>query len=98
MPICLLHGWPGSVLEFLHFLNVIERKCTPQELQYNYIVPSQPGYAISSGPSVSKEWKIEDIAYVIHELILGLGFGESGHVAHGGDIGNFISQILAVWY
>ena len=97
VPICLLHGWPGSFLEFLPFLNVVKSKYSPKDLPYHYIVPSLPGYAFSSGPSTQRVWTNEDIAYVIHELMLGLGFS-SGYIAHGGDIGSFVSRILAVRY
>ena len=98
IPICLLHGWPGSFLEFLPFLTVAKGKYSPKDLPYHYIVPSLPGYAFSSGPSVTKEWNNEAIADVIHNLMLALGFSESGYIAHGGDIGSFISRILAVRY
>ena len=96
IPICLLHGWPGSFLEFLHFLNVVKGKYSPKDLPYHYIIPSLPGYAFSSGPSVRQEWNNEDIAHVIHSLMLGLGF--KFYIAHGGDIGSFVSRILAVRY
>lgn len=97
VPVCLLHGWPGSFLEYLHFLNVAKSKYSPKDLPFHYIVPSIPGYAFSSGPSVKQEWNNEDIAYVMNELMAGLGFG-SGYIAHGGDIGSFLSRILAVRY
>ena len=97
VPICLLHGWPGSFLEFLPFLNVAKSKYAAKDLPYHYIVPSLPGYAFSSGPSVKVEWNTEDIAYVMNELMVGLSFG-SGYIAHGGDIGSFVSRILAVRY
>lgn len=54
------------------------------------------GYAYSE-VGVDREWDNEDIAFVINELMVGLGFS-SGYVAHGGDIGSFISRILAVKY
>ena len=97
VPVCLLHGWPGSFLEFLPFLEAAKSKYAPKDLPYHYIVPSLPGYAYSSGPSVKSEWTNEDIAYVMNELMVGLGFGD-GYVAHGGDIGSFLSRILAVRY
>lgn len=97
VPICLLHGWPGSFLEFLKLLDEVKSKYKPKELPYHFIVPSLPGYTFSAGPSVKDEWKHDDIAYVINELMVGLGFG-SGYIAHGGDIGSFISRILAVQY
>ena len=94
IPICLLHGWPGSFLEFLHFLNAVKGKYSPKDLPYHYIVPSLPGYAFSSGPSIRQEWTNEDIAHVVHSLMHGLGF--DAYIAHGGDIGSFVSRILAV--
>ena len=97
VPICLLHGWPGSFLEFLKLLDEVKSKYTPKELPYHFIVPSLPGYTFSTGPSVKDEWNHDDISYVINELMVGLGFG-SGYMAHGGDIGSFISRILAVRY
>lgn len=97
VPVCLLHGWPGSFLEYLHFLNVAKSKYSPKNLPYHYVVPSIPGYAFSSGPSVKQEWNHEEIAYVMNELMVGLGLG-SGYIAHGGDIGSFLSRILAVRY
>ena len=35
VPIYLLHGWPASFLEFLHFLNVAKSKYSPKELPYH---------------------------------------------------------------
>jgi microsomal epoxide hydrolase len=96
VPVCLLHGWPGSFIEFLSFLDVAKSKYSAKDLPYHYIVPSLPGYAYSSGPSVKIEWNNEDIAFMMNELMVGLGF--SGYIAHGGDIGSFISRILAVGY
>ena len=97
VPVCLLHGWPGSFLEFLKLLDEVKSKYALKELPYHFIVPSLPGYTFSAGPSVKDEWNHDDIAYVINELMVGLGFG-SGYIAHGGDIGSFISRILAVQY
>jgi microsomal epoxide hydrolase len=97
VPVCLLHGWPGSFLEFLHFLNLAKSKYSPKDLAYHYIVPSLPGYTFSGGPSVKTEWNNEDMAYVMNDLMVGLGFG-SGYIAHGGDIGSFLSRIMAVRY
>jgi len=96
VPVCLLHGWPGSFIEFLKFLDVAKSKYSAKDIPYHYIVPSLPGYAYSGGPSIKTEWNNEDIAYVMNQLMVGLGF--SGYIAHGGDIGSFISRILAVRY
>lgn len=83
VPVALIHGWPGSFLEFLPFLDAAKKKYPdPKDLPYHYIVPSMPGYTYSSGPNVDREWNHEDITFVLNELMVGLGFG-AGYVAHG---------------
>lgn len=94
MPVVLLHGWPGSPLEFLSFLELAQSKYKPEELPYTFIVPSLPGYGFSSGPSLERESTLESMAYIIDKLLVGLGF-ETGYVAQGGDIGSFVARILA---
>ncbi|KAF2104730.1 alpha/beta-hydrolase [Rhizodiscina lignyota] len=62
IPIALLHGWPGSILESLGALSVAKEKYSPEDLPYHLIVPSLPGYCLSFGPLLNKEFSIEDIA------------------------------------
>lgn len=95
IPITLLHGWPGSFLEFLPTLDLLKKKYSPEDLPYHVVVPSLPGYGYSSGPPVSRDWTQQDMARIVDELMVGLGFG-SGYVTQGGDIGSYVSRILAV--
>lgn len=95
VPILLLHGWPGSPLEFLGVLDVLRTKYTPENLPFHVIVPSLPGYAYSSGPPLDQNFNTEGIARVMDRLMVGLGFG-AGYVTQGGDIGSFVSRVLAV--
>ncbi|PLB52744.1 putative epoxide hydrolase [Aspergillus steynii IBT 23096] len=97
VPVVLLHGWPGSFLEFLPMLDLFRDQYTPRTLPYHFIVPSLPGYAFSSGPPLDRNYTNEDVARVVDRLMKGLGF-ESGYVAQGGDIGSMISRVLAVDY
>ncbi|KAJ4421952.1 hypothetical protein N0V82_003449 [Gnomoniopsis sp. IMI 355080] len=92
-PLLLLHGWPGSFLEFLGALDVLRGKYGPAELPFHVIVPSLPGYGYSSGPPLDGNFQCEDIASVMDKLMVGLGFG-GGYVTQGGDIGSFVSRIL----
>ena len=48
-PLLLLHGWPGSFLEFLGSLEVLKEKYTPDDLPFHVVVPSLPGYGYSNG-------------------------------------------------
>ncbi|CDM31988.1 hypothetical protein DTO013E5_9654 [Penicillium roqueforti] len=93
VPIILLHGWPGSFLEFLPILQRFREEYTPETLPYHLIVPSLPGYAFSSGPPLDRDFGTGDIARVFDRLMKNLGF-ESGYVAQGGDIGSQIARRL----
>ncbi|CAK3766199.1 epoxide hydrolase [Lecanosticta acicola] len=95
-PLLLLHGWPGSFLEFLGTLELLREKYTPSTLPFSVIVPSLPGYGYSGGPRLDKNFDTQGLARVMDKLMIGLGFGESGYIAQGGDIGSFVSRILAV--
>lgn len=97
VPIILLHGWPGSFLEFLPMLELLQTKYTPQTLPYHIIVPSWPGYAFSSPPPLDRDFKTEDVARIFNKLMIQLGFA-SGYVAQGGDLGSKLARILAVTY
>ncbi|KAF7122388.1 hypothetical protein CNMCM5793_000413 [Aspergillus hiratsukae] len=95
IPVILLHGWPGCFLEFLPMLQLFREEYTPSTLPYHLIVPSLPGYAFSSGPTLDRDYSSHDVARVMDQLMKGLGFG-GGYIAQGGDIGSRIARVLAV--
>jgi microsomal epoxide hydrolase len=94
IPILLLHGWPGSFLEFLPILSLLKARYTEEELPYHFIIPSSPGYAFSSPPPLDRDFRIEDVARVMNHLMADLGFG-SGYVVQGGDIGSKVARAIA---
>ena len=53
-PLLLMHGWPGSIIEFLH---IIEKLAHPEKFggnendSFDVIVPSLPGFGFSGSPS-----------------------------------------------
>lgn len=51
-----------KVLEFLGIVQFIKKQYSTQELPYHIIIPSLPGYTLSSGPSLDKDFTTEDIA------------------------------------
>ncbi|CAD0028213.1 unnamed protein product [Aureobasidium pullulans] len=96
IPLIFLHGWPGSILEFLSMLAVIKKQYpNPEDLPYHIIVPSLPGYAFSSSPPIDRDFKADNMAPVMNALMVALGFG-SGYIAQGGDLGSFIARQLGV--
>ena len=95
LPMLLLHGWPGSVLEF-H--KVIQPLVDPEghggasEDAFHLVIPSLPGYGWSSKSSTTG-WNLRKIAAVMLDLMAALGYDR--WVAQGGDWGADICAVLA---
>lgn len=99
VPIAFFHGWPGSFLEFLPMLELLQKKYpSPDQLPYHIIVPSLPGFAFSDRPPKDRNWTTQDSARLMHKLLEALGFAETGYAVQGGDIGSYISRSLAAKY
>ena len=86
--------YAGSVLEFIPLLKLMKEQYSPQDLPFHMIVPSLPGYGFSSGPPLDRDFKLLEAAEILNSLMVELGFGETGYVAHGGDIGSRLSRLL----
>jgi len=71
---------------------------SPENLPYHLIVPSLPGYAFSSGPPLDRNFTMADVAKILNTLMIQLGFGETGYIAQGGDIGSRLSRLLGAKY
>ncbi|PSR78437.1 epoxide hydrolase 1 [Coniella lustricola] len=93
VPVIFLHGWPGCFLEFLPMLDILRTKYTAETLPFHAIVPSLPGYGLSSGPPLDRDFSGKDAARILNKLMVELGFGR-GYVTQGGDVGYMISRIL----
>jgi pimeloyl-ACP methyl ester carboxylesterase len=87
LPLIILHGWPGSVVEFL---DVIPRLTDPETHggraadAFHVIAPSLPGYGFSEPPR-TRGWDPWRIARAFIELMDRLGHPRYG--AQGGDWG-----------
>ena len=95
IPIGFFHGWPSSICDFLDILDILRKKYSPKQLPYHIIVPSLPGYAYSSELPLDVDYGIDLAAGAANNLMVGLGFG-SGYLAQGGDLGSFVSRMLAM--
>jgi pimeloyl-ACP methyl ester carboxylesterase len=85
LPLLLVHGWPGSIVEFL---DVIPRLTA----DFHVVVPSLPGYAFSEAPR-EPGWDVQRVAEMFVELMARLGYERYG--AQGGDWGAQITTRMA---
>ena len=94
MPLLLIHGWPGSIVEFLH---VIAPLSDPRAHggdradAFDLVIPSLPGFGFS-GPVTEPGWNSRQIAAAFAELMRRLGYDRYG--AQGGDFGAFVAPDL----
>ena len=49
LPLLMLHGWPGSVVEFQKIIPMLTKPWPNQNFVFEVIVPSLPGYGFSEG-------------------------------------------------
>ncbi len=91
VPLMLIHGWPGS---FVEFLGVIAPLTNPAEGEqaFHVIVPSVPGFAFS-GPTSSTGWNHDRIAHALLELMTQLGYDR--FAIQGGDAGALLGPDMA---
>lgn len=93
-PLVLLHGWPGSILEFLGIIEPLTNPTThggKAEDAVHLIIPSLPGFGFS-GPTNDVGWNTKRSADVIAELMTRLGYDRYG--VQGGDMGQFVATDL----
>jgi pimeloyl-ACP methyl ester carboxylesterase len=82
LPLLLVHGWPGS---FVEFLDVIDPLTEPEGgLAFDLVIPSVPGFAFSS-PLREAGWTTARIARAFVALMGNLGYDRFG--VQGGDWG-----------
>jgi pimeloyl-ACP methyl ester carboxylesterase len=85
-PLLLLHGWPGSFVEFLDAIAPLS------VAGFDLVIPSLPGFAFS-GPTREAGWNDGRIARALLELMSRLGYHSFG--VQGGDAGAVIAPTIA---
>ena len=89
-PLMLIHGWPGS---FVEFLDVIEPLTdADSDPAFHLVVPTLPGFLFSA-PLLEEGWTIRRIAEALGRLMTGLGYERFG--VQGGDWGAVIAADMA---
>jgi pimeloyl-ACP methyl ester carboxylesterase len=93
-PLLLLHGWPGSVVEFLRVIGPLSDPRSHgggPAPAFDLVIPSLPGFGFS-GPVTEPGWGSRRIAGALAELMARLGYERYG--AQGGDFGAFVAPDL----
>ncbi len=99
IPLLLLHGWPGSVMEFM---DIIPRLTDPASFggdaadAVTVVAPSLPGYGLSFVPG-QKRFGVEDMAPVLSTLMTDV-LGYERYALQGGDWGSFVTSVMAAMY
>ena len=85
VPLILTHGWPGSFLDYVDMLPMLE--------DFDVVVPSLPGYGFSPRP-LEAGINYRYVSECWHRLMAELGYSRYG--AGGGDFGAGVSAFLAL--
>lgn len=91
-PLLLLHGWPGSFVEFLDAAEILAHGIDGQP-GFDLVVPSLPGYGLSEAPR-TPGMHAGRVAERMHGLMKELGYQHYG--VQGGDWGAIIGTALAL--
>jgi pimeloyl-ACP methyl ester carboxylesterase len=93
-PLLLLHGWPGSVVEFTRVIGPLSDPRAHGDASapaFDLVIPSLPGFGFS-GPVTEPGWGSRRMAAALAELMRQLGYRRYG--AQGGDYGAFVGPDL----
>ena len=102
LPLVVTHGWPGSIVEFLHVIDLLahpEAHGGDALDAFDVIVPSLPGYGFS-GPPIRSDGSTgpigpRAIAGLWHRLVHEKLNYRRPYGAQGGDWGSIVSSWLA---
>lgn len=91
LPLMLIHGWPGSIVEFLELIGPLADPRSyggdPKDA-FHLVIPSLPGHGFS-GTITESGWTDGKVAGAFVTLMSRLGYEKYG--VQGGDVGGFIA-------
>ena len=98
MPLLISHGWPGTIVEFLHIIEKLahpERFGGKEEDAFDVIAPSLPGFGFSGRPR--RPIGPRKMADIFNNLMT-KELGYKNYLAQGGDWGGAITTWLGYDY
>jgi microsomal epoxide hydrolase len=92
-PLVLVHGWPGSIVEFLDVADLLLDPAPGLGSgPFDLVIPSLPGFGFS-GPTLEPGWHPRRIAEALVALMARLGYERYG--VQGGDWGSIVAANMA---
>lgn len=94
LPLVLVHGWPGSIVEFLEVIGPLTDPVAhggDAADAFHVVVPSIPGFGWSS-PLAGAGWTADRVAGAFVELMARLGYERYG--VQGGDYGAIVTPAM----
>jgi microsomal epoxide hydrolase len=92
IPLMLIHGWPGSIVEFLKLIEPLTHPKDKNVPAFDVIIPSLPGFGFS-GPTTTRGWDPRRMAKALIVLMGRLGYSKYG--IQGGDWGSEVARDMA---
>lgn len=93
LPLLLIHGWPGSVVEFYKIIPMLTTPRPDADFVFEVIAPSLPGYAFSEASS-KPGLHLGHIGLIFNELMTRLGFKQ--YYIQGGDWGSLVGLSICI--
>jgi pimeloyl-ACP methyl ester carboxylesterase len=91
VPLLLLHGWPGTVVELIDLIQPLTSPGTAAVPAFHVVIPSHPGTGLS-GPTTQPGWGVDRTARAYAELMAQLGY--ASYLVQGGDHGAVLAPHL----
>jgi microsomal epoxide hydrolase len=96
LPICITHGWPGSIVEFTKIIGPLTDPIAHggrAEDAFHVVCPSMPGYGFSQAAS-EPGMDVKRVAEIESKLMARLGYDRYG--TQGGDWGAIVSALMGL--
>lgn len=93
VPLCFVHGWPGSYLEVTKMLPALKQ--SRNGVSFHLVAVSLPNFGWSEGPK-KRGFGLNQYAETCHRLMQSLGY--ENYVTQGGDWGFYITRTMALLY
>jgi len=96
IPLLLMHGWPGSIFEFLDIIPLLTDPKSfgiQSDIAFNVIAPSLPGFGLSFEP-FQKRYGVEEIGDCLKDLMVDV-LGYEKFCIQGGDWGAMIGSRIS---